>query len=372
MVQAKSQHTRPATTTAICAALACVSLACSRESRFDSKASELERGAAGSGDGTPAKESEEGRGNDNGQDNGKDNGGAKPGDSDGSGNTVGDKDAPSKSTEGPGSDKDAEAGNQTGISGLLKLPNKPGSMNLEPNTPALENLACQQTFELKALSKDGSVSPDSVRWASSNSRVVTIDSKGAAKVVGSGTVTLVAVGRQEDGTEVQDSIELTIAPAFTNFRVFESEAIKQVTTPSRTQKGSEAPVFVPGLVRGRIRLLAAADNIDLQSVTATVHSSDFTQFVFSEFTTPKHDPAMCAYFVEFKMEFTNFFVADVTKYTDQVLKVDFQPTTKREEPHRISWSAILVPVGVTVPNPPVVNEGTGTQGFSTDPAASSP
>lgn len=361
MVQFKSQLTRSATSTAFCVALAAVSLACSRESNFDSKAAELDAGAASSGKGTPAQESESARGSDKG--------GASPGDLDTDGKTRGGKDDPSQEDDGPDEGKETDASDQAVVSELLQLPSKPDSLDLDPNTPDLDKLACQQSFDLKALSKDGSVAPESIRWASSDREVITIDANGTAKVVGPGKVTIVVVGQQVDGTKLQDNIEITIAPAFAGYKIRESEAIKQVTTPSSTQKGSEPPVFVPGLVRGRIRVAAAAKNIDLQSVSATVHSRDFSNFLFSEFTAPKHDPEICGYFVEFKMDFTNFFVADVTRYLGQVLKVTFKPATERT-PLNISWKAILVPVSVTAPNPPVVNEGTGVQGFSTDPASS--
>jgi hypothetical protein len=343
---------------------------CSRETAFNSTAPETSKDQASS-DGVSASEGDAGRlnlpygtggGDDDGGGLSDANGDPSQGGS-GSNNVDGQSGSGGQGSFGTGSPSTAAA-DGAAADAALRLPQDTNALAISKPAQDLNALSCKQQVTLAAVSPNSSLDTSKpVRWLSSNRDVVRINDAGRVVVVGSGRVKLIAVGATTTGQEIQDHIEITVAPAFSGYKVSMPGAILPLA-PAQHRLEQGVSIYEDGLAKGRIRVAHTENNIQLGSVTATTHSSDFHGFAFKDFSVPLLDVATCSWFVEYTIEFKNRFVADITRYTDQVMTVAFKAETARPN-HGIRWSATLLPQSFKEGDPKdPLNLGSGAQGFS--------
>ena len=329
---------------------------CSRESGFKSKPSAPEGGQAGDGSISASSESDGGRSNT------LPGRGGQPG----IGSSNGDGNEKKDSADGEGAVADGfgtGAQDAAAVATLRSLPRNVNVLTIDKKELDATTLGCQVKFDLDAVSADNSIDTTSgVRWASSNRDIITISSTGEALVVGSGKVTLVAVGKKADGSEYQDSIEVVVPPALNGYRVSMVDDLKSLR-PAEELIMAGVKTYKEGLARGRIRLAHPESTIAIKSVQSTMNSRDLKNFVFKEFAEPKLDTKTCTWFVEYTVEFNNLYVPVVTQYNEQVMTINFFERMVRQ-PFSFTWLAILVPEGFTGDTSKPVNVGTGAQGFS--------
>jgi hypothetical protein len=267
---------------------------------------------------------------------------------------------------------DKAAGGSEGDTGeinadlIQKTLRDPESLKIDTKEQALLNLVCKQSFDLDAVSPNKTVPTDGgkLTWETTNPTIIRVDNNGTATVVGYGKVSLIAVSEKPDGTKIQDNVQFEVTPKEVVLIAENATAIKPSVSASATLVGSSFTNFIDGTAGGRIRLRHPLRTITVASIESKVNSTDFSNFKFTDITKPKHDPDTCSYSVEFDLAFTYHYVPKVTRYNGQEMQVNFAEDTGRL-PFVITWSAKLVPAGITGAEADiVVNTGTGTQGFS--------
>lgn len=225
---------------------------------------------------------------------------------------------------------------------------------------------CQRAFDLESISPNKAVdlSSGKVSWTSTRPDIIKINDENRATIVGSGEVTLIAVYQSSDGKSLKDSVTITVQPQDQDlgFKASVVSPIAPVVTATAIRNGETFSNFVNGRAKGRVRLVHPESNIEIKSVDILVHSTDFEDFIFDNFSKPKKNESTCLWEVEYDIAFAYLYVPEVAEYTGQRMQVNFTAETKRN-PYIVNLTATLYPEGASSGSS-VPRKLMQTQGFS--------